>query len=596
MQKNFLQYFLMISIFFIFTIPTPSIAAFISSGLSLVPTNYRIKEMESSKGSYIVHLPINITSNNDFTNQALKEGWMGNGSKYNPYINGNYTITENGTKIAIQNTNVYFLIRNIIITEQTCTTFVNFTSILQISCYKYNSRPVSLLLSNVSHGIINSLSINDYAESGIRLENSSNITIENCSITGSNTIGPSFTQSGIYLSSNSENNTLIKNIILMGYAIGIDLSSSTSNLVINNTIINNCLFSDNSGSVLTTIFGLNVNLTNTNRISFNKLVNTGIIIQQDTPLTQIKTDFANNTVNGKKFVLLFNKTNLVYNGNIGQLIAINSTNVVIDRSNLSNIYTGVYLYHCSNFTIINSIINGNRAQGIDIYESINITIINNIFDKNFVGLILKDTNNSYIKNNTICASYDNFYTSGLWLSSSSNNSIIYNVITQNRGDGLSLFDSSNNNIIGYNSISHNIENNSYPTLGLDTENGIKLEVSKYNNIFNNSIYVNANNGIILDSSCCNDITWNNISYNGNYGIYLVGYPYYQEKLQNNTLSYNKKAGIFSFDSSYTSYLYKNNFLIGNGDQNNSNKSPLPLLLSTAIISLALFTFFGLIIR
>lgn len=91
---------------------------------------------------------------------------------------------------------------------------------------------------------------------------------------------------------------------------------------------------------------------------------------------------------------------------------------------------------------------------------------------------------------------------------SSNNTIVGNIMTNNRGFGLHLNRSS------YNQISSNGVNNS----GFD---GIYLENSSFNNLsFNNASY-NQLNGIKLQSSTFNTILDNSASFNGENGMVFI---------------------------------------------------------------------------
>ena len=565
---------MIISILFTFLLQSNNLTIIFLNKTSISPSIYIPKEKNLFSNSYTIHSPINITSNADFANQALKEGWTGNGSKTNPYVIENYNITANGTKITIQNTSVYFLIQNIVTNELICTD-LNASTLLQISCYKYfTDKLASIFLNNVSNGIINAIKITDYSESGMYIGNSSNLIIENNDIIGIDTFSYSSLQNGIYLIKNSINNSLINNTILMGYSTGIFVSSSSLNLIANNTIVNNYPLASYNGLYL--VHGLWLDLADKNTIISNKVINTGISINMYPSLNQINTEFINNFVNGKQFLFLFNITNQTYSTNIGQIIAINSSRITIDGQNLSNAYIGIYLYQSSNFTIKNSIINQNSISGIDVYQCTNVTIRNNSFDKNSAALTLKKSNFSSITYNKLNQSFG----TGLGLYSSYNDNIMHNNITLSSENGLSLYQAANL-IIAYNTINFNLAN------------GINLEYSQKNTLFNNSISINSKNGLYLDSSCCNNIVWNNISYNDNYGVYFTQTGNnMQEKFQNNTISYNYYAGISpTFISGYDSYLQKNNVLVGNQNKNITSTS-VPLTLSDILVPLGSLMLFS----
>jgi hypothetical protein len=105
-----------------------------SNSISSVNQNIQ-SELQSSnyKRSKITvtSSPISIDGNSDFADKASLNSWIGNGSAGNPYILENLAILTSvaGTHaFSIQNTNVYFILRN-------CTlhTLHNPTSFLQYS-------------------------------------------------------------------------------------------------------------------------------------------------------------------------------------------------------------------------------------------------------------------------------------------------------------------------------------------------------------------------------------------------------------------------------------------------------------------------------
>ncbi|HEC77399.1 MAG TPA: hypothetical protein ENI33_09140 [Thermoplasmatales archaeon] len=125
------------------------------------------------------------------------------------------------------------------------------------------------------------------------------------------------------------------------------------------------------------------------------------------------------------------------------------------------------------------------------------------------------SSNNIIMENNIWNNID-----GIWLRSSKNNEIRWNVIHNSKYDGIVLYSHSNNNII---------EGNIIQNSGYD---GIILHSSSSNNIVrgniaqNNSYY-----GIVLDSAYNNTIMENSVRSNGYYGIIL-------NSSNNNVISHN----------------------------------------------------------
>ena len=68
------------------------------------------------------HSPIYITSNVQFALRAMVEGWSGDGSSGNPYVISWYDIASSSMNgIQIKNTDVYFVISNVVITSKSHT-------------------------------------------------------------------------------------------------------------------------------------------------------------------------------------------------------------------------------------------------------------------------------------------------------------------------------------------------------------------------------------------------------------------------------------------------------------------------------------------
>jgi parallel beta-helix repeat protein len=145
------------------------------------------------------------------------------------------------------------------------------------------------------------------------------------------------------------------------------------------------------------------------------------------------------------------------------------------------------------------------------------------------GIDLSNRNNVTIKNMQIGA-----FQFGLYLYSSSGNSIYGNTITNNSNIYLHL--SSDNNITG-----NYVTNNDY---------GIGLSYSSNNNIHRNNITHNERNGISLDWSSNNIISENNITHNERNGIWLFvssNNIIYHNNFVNNT----KQVYDFNWDYPHT---------------------------------------------
>ncbi len=171
------------------------------------------------------HQPIHIDGNADFASQAAANGWPGDGSQKNPYIIQNYEINAlSDDGIRIENTSVYFIIRN---------------------CSIYNG-DIGIYLKNVTNGIVENVncyenlagigfnnSIGDQIRNsnfyenhyyGINLYSSIENSIYNCNVFGNDDYG-------IALDNSSEN--IIRNCKIYENGDGIILWFSNNNMIEN---------------------------------------------------------------------------------------------------------------------------------------------------------------------------------------------------------------------------------------------------------------------------------------------------------------------------------------------------------------------------
>ena len=179
--------------------------------------------------------------------------------------------------------------------------------------------------------------------------------------------------------------------------------------------------------------------------------------------------------------------------------------------------SGIYLNdvdHCN--------ISGNTASnnhdGIYLDSSSNNTLLNNIASGNgHGGIYLRDcSNNNILLNNT--ANSNRRYS--IHMESSSNNTLLNNTARGN-DYGIYMRSSSNNTLIG--------------NIALYTVYGIQL-ISSSNNLLANNTASNSDNGICLKSSCKYNLLANNIASNNDYyGIGLFS-------SSNNALTGNTASG------------------------------------------------------
>ena len=252
-------------------------------------------------------------------------------------------------------------------------------------------------------------------------------------------------------------------------------------------------------------------------------------------------------------VITYDNVTYILTDNItssGNGIVVQRDNIIIDGAGYTLEGTGaegskgIDLSGRTNVTVQNTQIK-NFTYGIWLYSSSNNSIVgNNITANGWYGIkLLSSSNNNSIHGNNIV---NNVYGIELWYSSNYN-SIVGNNIAANNEDGIVLSYSSNNNSI----VGNNIAN---------SRCGIWLSSSSNNSIYGNNM---ANNvyGIELSYySNYNGIFGNNITANNGYGIRLYYSSNYNSIVGNNIIA-TIEAGIWLYSSS-------NNSIVGNNIENN----------------------------
>ena len=311
----------------------------------------------------------------------------------------------------------------------------------------------------------------------------------------------------------SNNNMLFNNNALNNNNGGIGLSASSNNTLSNNTISNNNYhginlryLSNNNTVTNNTIsnnnyHGIYLSGSNNNMLSSNIFVNDGLAVYDS-----YNNSIVHNTVNNKTLVYLENKADIIIR-NAGQVILVNSSNITVSDLNFSNVSMGIELWDTTDSKIINNTVSSNSYYlydyGIYLYSSSNNTLSgNNALNNNNGIILLSSSRNNVLSNNT--ASNNN---NGIYLGSSSNNTLNNNTASNNSDNGIFLISSGNNTLL-----SNTVSNSNY---------GIKLQSSSNNNTLNNNIVLsNSNYGIYLKSSSANNTLINNIAMNNFWGIYL----------------------------------------------------------------------------
>jgi len=173
--------------------------------------------------------------------------------------------------------------------------------------------------------------------------------------------------------------------------------------------------------------------------------------------------------------------------------------------------------------------------------------IENLWVENFRdrGIYLATSSNNTLSGNTCQGNSDD----GIALSSSSNNTLSGNTCQGNTGNGIYLSSSSNNTLSG-----NTCQGNSDEGIGLSSS-------SNNNTLSGNTCQGNSGQGIFLYSSPDNTISGNTCQGNTGNGIYL--YSSSDSTISGNTCQRNGLRGI------YIHYYSKNNTISGNSCVENS---------------------------
>jgi len=206
----------------------------------------------------------------------------------------------------------------------------------------------------------------------------------------------------IYVYSNS---TVIRDFTITNSGVheGIYIRDHTNNE------IKNCIFTNNSRGL--TLYAAPSNHIHNNYFSQNNIYSQfGIYIYGEN-LEDLTQDITSNTINGKNLYYFINESNVVLDGDAGQLILVDCSDFIIKNMNISGLHYGITLYYCNNITISNSNIY-NNDDGIVLQTSSNISVLHcNIFNNMAHGIWLGYSNHNKILNCTI----SNCSWGGIWL-------------------------------------------------------------------------------------------------------------------------------------------------------------------------------------
>jgi parallel beta-helix repeat protein len=505
-----------------------SAAGFIvhESSLPVGPVNYQ--EEKFYVDSSTSHEPIAINGDANFSATALAEGWIGNGTAGAPYVIEDLDIDLGGADshcISISSTSVYFKIRNCFLSGAIgyYTSGIYLTDVtnaeLTSNICSGNTFGIEIIWSSEINMTNNICRHNMFSGISLYVSDSNRVIDNTCDDNSGSGIELIDSDSNIFSNNTCNNN-------MYGYL----MTDSTSNTVINCTFKNNhygmkvissdtntiadCCLEDN-------MYGISLEYLSSAVIASNTFRNCGMDFY-DIQNSGLMLNFTSNTVNSKPLLVLQNQTNVVVTFEVGQVIVMNCSSIIIQDQTLDRCTTGVFVFQSINVTV-KSIICTNNNRGILYLSSSNSSVFNNICDENIVGVAIEYTNYTEIYANN-CTNNSN----GISVYASNSILVRDNNCERNR---VGIIISNANNvtvkenycIIGseisygiYVVYSHNILLTSN-ILSLNMV-GIYLEGCEYNEIENN-VCTQSLIGISLYAGM-NNILNNNTSNHNFYGILL----------------------------------------------------------------------------
>ncbi|MCD6447637.1 MAG: right-handed parallel beta-helix repeat-containing protein, partial [Thermoplasmata archaeon] len=278
------------------------------------------------------------SSNNSISHCKIHENWIG---MYGWYSNHNAIINNT-------------------VNNNTFTKFITFPYLMWL----YNNMGIGIYLYDSHDNLVSNNTVTNNV-AGLFFQDSAN------NIISYNTIQRNTWVGSVILGSN---NIITNNIISYNGDIGLRsfyyYDGEPGGLLIfdgsNNTLTNN-IFIGNF------FCGLGLRWNDYNNVINNTFIDNGIFT-----LHSYHNTILNNIVNGKPLVYLENESDVTIKEKAGQIILVNCNNITIQNQNLSNTSIGIELFNTNNSLIVNNIINNNTFAVILLESSQNNIISNNI--------------------------------------------------------------------------------------------------------------------------------------------------------------------------------------------------------------------------
>ena len=332
-----------------------------------VENNNHLKYLESN--TLTAHDPILIVNNIDFTTQAQLKGWSGNGSRLAPFIIENLNITGEGNLIQIEQTSVYFSIRN-------CLLEGGYNGIILKKVSNGNVQN-SIIRNNTGHGVY-------FNENVIHCNVSQNYIANNKGF-------------GIFLKSNCDFTLLESNTVIADGNFGIQLKGGNDNCTLRENFINygNIRLENSFNCILEGNTVANNSDTNVIRIRdgvYHKIPGSTILrnnrIIGSSGRSHGAIDIQVSTIQPStyEYVIQDNFISDIIGHGIGIGWARNGT---IRNNTIELAWNAIHLHDCKNFEISENTLINNRDNGVSSEWSENISIRqNNLINNTFFGVEL----------------------------------------------------------------------------------------------------------------------------------------------------------------------------------------------------------------
>ncbi len=488
-----------------------------------------IKPQKIVEKSYETHAPIQIDNNTHFADLATVEGWLGEGSSDTPYVISGYNITTHTAHcIFIQNVDAYFEIRD-----------CHFEGVLLGTYY-------GVYLYNCENGLIENTTF-VHKQYGIQVEESSSITVNNCTL---------YDSGGRTIRFEDSDYCHVTSCHVIGGLKGIHFASMFYSTV-DNCIVENVV---NEGVYFQVAYYCTLSNTEVTACGNDRISSAIRLLQAShtTILNVTSHDNPSTSVCGLRADASHYSTisNSTFYRNDDYGIDLEDCNeVTLDNVNCSfNEYFGIYTYNANQTTIMESVIHENNYDGLFLHYSYYCNVSNNDFWENGGAdceITLVHSPYVTIFGNTLIGNRDN---QGLYASYSHHANITANTIANNFDDGLNI-QNSNYTHLEKNNISYN------------GGSGLFLWECDYSTIIDNTIVGNDDMGVYITASILCTLNDNEISNNRLDGVYTKDahnlIMEFNEIFGNGWINYisNPRSGVYISTSDncllYLNTIYNN---------------------------------------